>query len=155
MPTINLQHYASKPLIMDFGVKITSPVPDGEQLKVMKAITEYSAVTAVVGEATAKNGGDVQAAVSAIDVPEVLVDNADLDISVLALGEAEVLRLREADCPEPLIEKAGMYALLYWATGEDTAAGNAWLEQVEATRNPKAPRSPRRREQKGKKRRRR
>jgi hypothetical protein len=156
MPVVNMRGYDSKPLEMEFERHtVTSPVPDAENLKLMKAITEYSAVTAVVGQAAAKAGEDVQAAIKQIDTPEVMLENADVDITVLALGGEETARLREAGCPEPLIEKAAMYALLYWATGEDTSAGNAWLEQVEDTRNPKAPRPPRRRDQKGKKRRRR
>ena len=153
MPTVNLQHYASKPLTMDFGVTITSPVPNGRDLKTMKALTEYSAVTAVVAESAQRNGDSPQEAVREIPVPDALTENMNVDVAVLTLGEEEVARLRSEDCPEPLIDKAAMYALLYWSTGEDTAAGNAWLEQVEATRNPKAPRAPRRRDTKGKQRR--
>lgn len=141
MTIVDMRGYDSKPLVMEFAkYTITSPVPDGETLKTMKALMTYTATVAVVSESASKHGGDVQEAVSGVEIPEQLQRNADADVAVLALGEEELERLRALSCPEPLIDKAAMYALLYWHTGEDTTAGNTWLEQVGAARNPKAPR---------------
>ena len=140
MTFVNLTAYETKPLILQFGKwKITSEPPSGKALKAMKGILAYSAQIAVISEAALRAGDDSADALSRVEISDDVKPFEDVDVTVLTLGAEEVERLENAGCPVTTLERAGMYALIYWATGESTLAANEWLQTTASGARPKGP----------------